>query len=132
MRCKITIKKILVIIIIFLLVFIVLISINKLIDSKDMEYYNKYEKEMIKASKEYFSNFKSYLPSNIGDDTRVLLSALVLEGYIDMIKDINGNDCDRSLSYVEVEKISDSKYLYKAHLVCGEDDYETWDGDSYE
>ena len=45
------------------------------------------------------------------------------------IKDVNGNDCDDKKSYVEVEKTSNSEYLYKAHLVCDKSNYETEDGE---
>ena len=117
------------ILIIGILVTIVLISANNLIKTSNLEYYNTSEKMMILASKDYFADYRSYLPKEVGKDTRVLLSALVLEEYIDMIKDVNGNDCDDKKSYVEVEKTSNSEYLYKAHLVCDKSNYETEDGE---
>ncbi len=117
------------IIILGILVSAVLVSANKLITASNKEYYNTSEKMMILASKDYFADYRSYLPKEIGKNTRVLLSALVLEDYIDMIKDVNGNDCDDKKSYVEVEKTSNSEYLYKAHLVCDKSNYETEDGE---
>ena len=117
------------ILIIGILVTIVLISANNLIKTSNLEYYNTSEKMMILASKDYFADYRSYLPKEVGKNTRVLLSALVLEEYIDMIKDVNGNDCDDKKSYVEVEKTSNSEYLYKAHLVCDKSNYETEDGE---
>ena len=117
------------ILIIGILVTIVLISANNLIKTSNLEYYNTSEKMMILASKDYFADYRSYLPKEVGKDTRVLLSALVLEEYIDMIKDVNGNDCDDKKSYVDVEKTSNSEYLYKAHLVCDKSNYETEDGE---
>ena len=120
-------KKVTIIIIFGLLIIIVLYSVSILISSNKLEYYNKLEKEMIEASKDYFLDHNNYLPKEINDNTRVLLSALVIEEYIDKIKDINNNDCNITKSYVEVEKISDNKYLYKAHLVCDKNNYETRD-----
>ena len=117
------------IIILGVLVTIVLFSANKLITSSNLEYYNTSEKMMILASKDYFADYRSYLPKEVGEKTRVLLSALVLEEYIDMIKDVNENDCDTTKSYVEVEKTSDKDFLYKAHLVCDKANYETKDGE---
>ena len=117
------------IIILGILVTIVLFSANKLIKTSNLEYYNTSEKMMILASKDYFADYRSYLPKEVGEKTRVLLSALVIEEYIDMIKDVNDNDCDTTKSYVEVEKISNKEYLYKAHLVCDENNYETKDGE---
>ena len=117
------------ILIIGILVTIVLISANNLIKTSNLEYYNTSEKMMILASKDYFADYRSYLPKEVGEKTRVLLSALVLEEYIDMIKDVNENDCNTTKSYVEVEKTSNSEYLYKAHLVCDKANYETKDGE---
>ena len=117
------------ILIIGILVTIVLISANNLIKTSNLEYYNTSEKMMILASKDYFADYRSYLPKEVGEKTRVLLSALVIEEYIDMIKDVNDNDCDTTKSYVEVEKTSNSEYLYKAHLVCDKANYETKDGE---
>ena len=101
-----------------ILVTIVLVSANRLISSSNLEYYNTSEKMMILASKDYFVDYRSYLP-------RVLLSALVKEEFIDMIKDVNDKDCNSSESYVEVEKTNDNEYLYTAHLVCDKSDYIT-------
>ncbi len=117
------------ILIIGILVTIVLISANNLIKTSNLEYYNTSEKMMILASKDYFADYRSYLPKEVGEKTRVLLSALVLENYIDMIKDVNEFDCNTTKSYVEVEKTSNNEYLYKAHLVCDKADYETKDGE---
>lgn len=117
------------IIILGILVTIVLFSANNLIKTSNLEYYNTSEKMMILASKDYFADYRSYLPKEVGEKTRVLLSALVLEEYIDMIKDVNENDCNKTKSYVEVEKTSDKDFLYKAHLVCDEAGYETKDGE---
>lgn len=121
------IKKIVVIIIALILVLLIINGIIKLNNANDLEYYNEKEKLMIKASEKYFSFYSNYLPKKVNDDTRVLLSALVLEKYLDDVKDIDGNSCDITKSYVEVEKTKEDEYLYKAHLVC--DNYETKDGE---
>ena len=124
-------KKItlIIIVILIILVIIVLLSANKLIKANKLEYYHENEKEMIEASEDYFRDYINYLPKEVGSKTRVLLSALVIEEYIEMIKDINNNDCNSNKSYVEVETTSDEEFLYKAHLVCDNDNYETKDGE---
>lgn len=122
-------KKVTIIITFGILIIIVLYSFSRLISSNKLEYYNKIEKEMIIASKNYFLDYSNYLPKEINDNTRVLLSALVIEKYIDKIKDVNNKDCSMTKSYVEVKKISDKKYLYKTHLVCDKDSYKTKDGE---
>ena len=123
------IKRVVIIIVFVILTLIVLYSSIRLIKTNNLKYYKTIEKEMIDASKNYFLDFKNYLPKEINDNTIVLLSALVIEEYIDKIKDINNNDCNMTKSYVEVEKVSNKEYLYKAHLVCDENNYETKDGE---
>ena len=76
-------------------------------------------------SKKYFSNYKAYLPKEINKSTRVVLNALVKEKYLKQIKDINNYNCDNYKSYVEVTKIDDEEYLYKAHLECDKAGYIT-------
>ena len=120
-------KRIIISAILVILVLLVIGSANNFFKVKRIEYYNEKEKLMIKASKEYFSFYNNYLPKEINKKTRVLLSALVLEQYMDKIKDDTGKDCDISKSYVEVEKTSEDEFLYKAHLVC--DNYETKGGE---
>ena len=123
------VKIIIVIMILLVLTVLVLISAKKLIMSNNLKYYNDKEKLMIEASREYFADYRSYSPKEVGEKTRLLLSALVIEEYIDMIKDVNEFDCDTTKSYVEVEKTSNYEYLYKAHLVCDKANYETKDGE---
>lgn len=116
-----------VILILGILVTIVVFSANKLIRTGNSKYYNTSEQMMILASKEYFTDYRSYLPKEINQSTRVLLSALVSENYIDIIKDVNEEECNTTNSYVEVTKVSEKKYIYKAHLVCDKSNYETKD-----
>ena len=123
------VKIIIVVMILLALTVLVLISAKKLIMSNNLKYYNDKEKLMIEASREYFSIYSNYLPKEVNDNTRVLLSALVIEEYIDMIKDVNDNNCNMTKSYVEVEKTSNNEYIYKAHLVCDNVNYETKDGE---
>ena len=112
-----------------ILITIVLLSANKLITTSNNQYYKTSEKMMILASKDYFADYRSYLPKKINDKTRVLLSALVKEEYIEMIKDVNNNDCNTSESYVEVEKTNNNEFVYKSHLVCDKSNYKTKDGE---
>ena len=118
-------KVVTIILILIFLIGIVFISYLKLQDVKISNYYREEEKEMINASKEYFNNFQEYLPKNINDNTRVLVSALVREAYLEEALDINGKACDYEKSYVEIKKISSNEYLYEAYLVCPNADYKT-------
>lgn len=118
-------KILIILIVLELLIFALFISINKYSEAKNNSYYHKQEEKMLEASKEYFSDYKDYLPKEINKSTRVVLNALVKERYLKQIKDINNYNCDNYRSYVEITKISDEEYLYKAHLVCDKSDYVT-------
>lgn len=118
-------KILIILIVLGLLIFILFVSINKYSEAKDNSYYYKQEEKMLNATKKYFSNYKAYLPKEINKSTRVVLNALVKEKYLKQIKDINNYNCDNYKSYVEVTKIDDEEYLYKAHLECDKAGYIT-------
>ena len=113
------------IVILGLLVTLGYVSVRAILDRGNESYYRSQEDMLILAGRDYFADYRSYLPKEVKGTTRVLLSALVIEEYIDMIKDVNDNDCNSSESYVEVEKTNDNEYLYTAHLVCDKSDYIT-------
>ncbi len=114
-----------VILLLGLLITVVLVSANKLIKTSDKKYYQGQEKMMTLAAKEYFHDYRSYLPKTIKDTKKVLLETLVTEKYIDKIVDTKQKDCDRSASYVLVTKKSTTDYLYQAILVCPDGHYQT-------
>ena len=118
-------KILIILIVLGLLIFALFVSINKYSEAKNNSYYYKQEEKMLKASKEYFSDYKDYLPKEVNSDTRVVLNALVKEKYLKQIKDINNYNCDNYKSYVEVIKTSNEEYLYKAHLECDKAGYIT-------
>ena len=110
----------------FLVVIAILLVVNVnrfLYLKRRVNYYVGLENEIIKASEVYYSNNLNFLPKDDGKK-RVVLNALVVEGYIKKVLDINNKECDLFKSYVEVVKDSDD-YIYKVHLVCNNDNYIT-------
>ena len=123
---KLTKRKTLGIILCFLIIISILLIVNVnrfLYLKKRVNYYMRVENEIIKASEVYYSNNLNFLPKDDGKK-RVVLNALVVEGYIKKVLDINNKECDLFKSYVEVVKDSDD-YIYKVHLVCNNDNYIT-------
>ena len=123
---KLTKRKTLGVILCFLVIISILLIVNVnrfLYLKKRVNYYMRVENEIIKASEVYYSNNLNFLPKDDGKK-RVVLNALVVEGYIKKVLDINHKECDLFKSYVEVVKDSDD-YIYKVHLVCNNDNYIT-------
>ena len=122
------IRKLIILIISFLSLLLIIFSVFKFKEINELKYYNNNEQEMIEAALNYFRYYSNYLPKTKEDKKIVLLEALIKEKYIlNDVVDINNKKCNYIKSYVEVSKVSDVDYIYKAHLVC--DDYETEDGD---
>ncbi len=122
------IRKLIILIISFLSLLLIIFSVFKFKEINELKYYNNNEQEMIEAALNYFRYYSNYLPKTKEDKKIVLLEALIKEKYIlNDVVDINNKKCNYIKSYVEVSKVSDVDYIYKAHLVC--DDYETKDGD---
>lgn len=96
----------------------VLIGASKLIKKSNEKYYKTEESMMILAAKEYFSDYRSKLPKIINNKSKVSLETLINEEYIEIIKDVNNNNCNYKNSYVEVEKRTNRNYEYKSHLEC--------------
>ena len=126
-----------VIIIIGIVAIIVVPSVTQYIDNASNTAYESYERSMSDAAKsriiecqtDFSLNCNLRLPykmSGTGSETRMDLSTLISEGYIDSMKDPNSNDyCDSSQSYVKItlERENSGEYIYSACLVCG--DYKT-------
>lgn len=111
------------IIILGLLVSLVYISVRSVLDRGNDSYYNSQENMLILAGREYFADYRSKLPKEIGETATVPAKTLIDESYIDPIKDKDGNDCDFVNSGVTVQKITEKDYQYYGILKCS--DYET-------
>ena len=108
-----------------ILVIVVLNSANKLITTRNQEYYDKSEKMMVLSAKIYFTDYRSKLPKIIDNKNQVLLRELVEKKYMDEVLDVQKKLCDLDKSYVEVVKVSETDYQYRAYLNCPETKYET-------
>ena len=109
------------IIILGLLTTIVVGAILPLLNRGNNEYYNSQEDMIILAARDYFTDYRSRLPKEIGETSSVTLKELIDGKYIDSIKDRNDNDCDYENSTVVVQKITEKDYQYYVTLICDND-----------
>ena len=113
------------IIILGLLTTIVIAGILPLLNRGNDEYYQSQEDMIVLAAKDYFTDYRSKLPKEIGETSEVTVKELIEEKYIDPVKDRNNKDCNYEDSKVVVQKISDDEYQYYVTLICETDSYET-------
>ena len=111
------------IVILGLLVTLGYVSVRAILDRGNESYYRTQEDMLILAGRDYFADYRSKLPKEIGETTFVTLKTLIDEKYIDPIIDENEKDCDVDESRVTALKVSETEYQYYGSLVC--DDYKT-------
>jgi len=99
--------------------------ISRAVKKSQLEQMETQENNVSLVGKNYFLDNRDELPKINGATTQVAVSDLVLEGYINEVKDYNNNVCDLVNSYVEVTKIDKGDYDYSTYLYC--DGYETGD-----
>ena len=109
------------IIILGLLTTIVVGAILPLLNRGNNEYYKSQENMIVLAARDYFADYRSRLPKEIGETSKVTLKELIEGKYIDPIKDRNDNDCDYENSTVVVQKITEKDYQYYVTLICDND-----------
>ena len=80
---------------------------------------------LVLAGRDYFADYRSKLPKEIGETSSVTVETLINEKYIDPVKDRNDNDCNFKKSSVTAQKITDKDYQYYVTLICDADNYET-------
>ena len=113
------------IIILGLLTTLIITSITSILNRSHKEYYESQENMLILAGRDYYADYRSKLPKEVGETSSVTVETLIKESYIDPVKDRNDNDCDYKKSEVIVQKITDKDYQYYVTLICNEDKYET-------
>lgn len=111
------------IIILGLLFTLAYVGVRTVLDRGNDSYYDSQENMLILAGREYFADYRSELPKEIGETATVPAETLIDESYIDPIKDKDGNDCDFVNSGVTVQKITEKDYQYYSILKCS--NYET-------
>lgn len=112
-----------VIVILGILTTLVILSFSNLTERSREQYYNSQEDMLILAAREYFSDYRSRLPQNIGEIASVTVQTLVSLDYIDEVMSYENQLCDLENSEVKVLKVSEEEYQYEVSLIC--DSYQT-------
>ena len=104
-----------VIVIIGLLLTIAVPAVQKYLKHGKRAYYTSIEGEMKAAGMDYMETYKTLLPTVIGNSSVVELDELVVNKYIDEVKDEKGNLCT---GQVKITKEKKNKYAYESCLNC--------------
>ena len=108
-----------VIAIIGILTTVTIVSVNSLLASSRKKYYKSQENTTVLAGKEYFTDYRSQLPKNIGEKKAVTINTLYTKKYLSELKDHNGNSCTNiGNSKVYSQKITANEYQYYSEIEC--------------
>ena len=110
-----------VITIISILLAISVAAVVHFIDRARNEQKSSQEKTITMAAENYLQENRSLLPKNVGDTSEIPISILRSKKYLsEDIRNSDGKSCMEN-SYVTVQRESKTKYVYKAHLYCGDE-----------
>ncbi len=112
-----------VIVIIGILSVVGTVTATNIINKAKREYYKKQENLILLSGKEYYSDYRSKLPKQVGGTGEVTLKTLVGEKYIKPVEGYQNHTCDVDKSVVSVQKLGESNYVYSILMDC--DDYNT-------
>ena len=106
-----------------LLVMIPIISYSKFLARAHLKYYNSQEDLATIAGKQYFTDYRSALPKEVGSKTSVTLETLYAKKYLERIKDYKGKVCrapsgDDANNRVYSYKTGKGDYNYYTILEC--------------
>ena len=93
-----------------------------LVDKTKQEKMESQKNTVTMAAQTYMQNNKNLVPKIIGESTKIKVSDLRLNNYLNEdITDNNGKSCMEK-SYVKVYKLSNTEYAYTTFLYCGNDE----------
>ena len=98
---------------------VTIVSLSSFLASSRRRYYQSQDDTAVLAGKEYFTDYRSELPKNIGEKTSVTIDTLYTKKYLSELKDHNGNSCTNiSNSKVYAQKITSKEYQYFSEIDC--------------
>ena len=100
---------------------VTIMSISRVIQRSKQAQREEQTKTITMATESYMQEHKSEMPKVIGETTTIPIQTLKNNNYIkDDIKNADGKTC-MTKSFVTVYKKSKDKYIYEAHLYCGDE-----------
>lgn len=113
-----------VIVILSILVTVGIATTNHFLSSAKEKYYKSQEDLITLAGKQYFTDYRSELPKEIGDKSSVTIATLYAKKYLDKVKDYNGKECvstnDDITNRVYAIKTGVAKYKYYTIFKCAD------------
>jgi prepilin-type N-terminal cleavage/methylation domain-containing protein len=111
-----------VITIIGILMAVAIFAVSRFLDNARADQKKSQEKTLVMAAQNYLQENRGLLPKSIGETSNVSVNVLKENNYItETIKNYNKQSCMEN-SYVSIYKESATKYVYKAHLYCGNEE----------
>ncbi len=103
------------------------VTVTHFLEKSKEKYYKSQEDLITLAGKQYFTDYRSELPRDVGAKNSVTIETLYSKKYLDKVKDYKGNLCqsvsNSSVNKVYVVKASTNKYQYYTVFQCA--DYKT-------
>ena len=104
-----------VIVILGIITSVTIFSVNFFIERSKLKYYKTQENLIITAGKDYFTDYRSLLPKEVGEETSVDIETLYSKKYLGRVKDYSGKLCkinNDSINKVYAHMVSNEKIKY--------------------
>ncbi len=100
------------------------VAVTHFLESSREKYYKSQEDLITLAGKQYFTDYRSELPKEVGAKSSVTLDTLYAKKYLDRVKDYSGKICeatnDATVNRVYAIKVASGKYQYYTVFKCGD------------
>lgn len=94
-------------------------SYSKYLKNAKLRYYNGQERMLVLSARDYFTDYLSKLPKEVGSETSVSLEELYFKKYISRLKDYSGKICEnKEENKVYAYKKSINNYQYYVNINC--------------
>ena len=112
------------IVILSVLMTVGVVTVTRFLESSKEKYYRSQEDLITLAGKQYFTDYRSQLPKEVGTKNSVTLETLYAQKYLDRVKDYNGKVCegtsDDTVNRVYAMKTASGKYQYYTVFKCSD------------
>ena len=104
------------IVILSVLMTVGVVAVTRFLESSKEKYYRSQEDLITLAGKQYFTDYRSQLPKEVGAKNSVTLETLYAQKYLDRVKDYSGKMCetttDDTVNRVYAIKTATGNYQY--------------------
>ena len=100
------------------------VTVTRFLESSKEKYYRSQEDLITLAGKQYFTDYRSQLPKEVGAKNSVTLETLYAKKYLDRVKDYSGKMCettnDDTVNRVYAIKTATGNYQYYTIFKCND------------